>query len=388
MFPKIKDPYRGVETAEAKRAVVKQWSIGAAAEKQEAHQPTYIRRIYVDPNGARVVTKTESETACWDLDSGYRLQTFKHDGKGIYCSPDARVIAIVSTNGKQLTLKEAASAQTIGTYTPPGGGDIIVHEHDPTYTPGGDFLLLCVKDRGKEAIAAVSTRTAVGKLVKLPREWYDTTGHQWRELMPRPRENRFYRQLVAFPCCAMNLADGINTKVESLTIGPNSDPGSRALKVSADGRYLLARNRDQLRVINLSADEIVFKLNTKVLTGDWFTPDARRFLSLRAPERVYIINDVVSTPEGGWLSMYEVPPGKAPPVEKLTDSPAIVGTEFTMNEAGLKGLADLAFLADGRRFVMLDRGSTVAVIDFEKAFGVAALPALPRPTEPESLPLR
>jgi hypothetical protein len=389
-LPKTRERYQGVVTKEAQRAVVQQFSIGGSAEKEEAHKPTYFRRIYVDPLGTRVVTRTETETASWDLHTGYRLQTFKHDGKGIYCSPDARVVATLSKNAKQMILKEAASGRTIGTYSPPAGGDIIVQEHEPTYTPGGDFLLVCVKDRGKEAIAAISTQTGVGKLVKLPREWYDTTGHQWRELIPRPRENRFYRQLVAFPCCAMNLADGINTKVESLTIGPQWEPPyCRAVKVSPDGHYLTGRNRSQLRIIDLESDLIVFKLNIQTLTGEWFTPDARRVVSLRAAEWIYKDGDGLNlTPEGGWLSVYAIPQGPPPPVKEMTDRPEILGLEFIMDQAGLKGLADLAFLADGRRFVMLDRGTTVAVIDFGEAFGVAPLPALPRPNGPEPLPLR
>ena len=128
-----------METAEAKAAVVRQWSIGGAAEKQEAHQPTYIRRVYVNPAGTLVVTRTEAETASWELATGHRLQTFKDDGKGIYCSPDARVIATVSKNGKEMLLRESATGRTIGTYAAPAGGEIILREHEPTFTPGSDF---------------------------------------------------------------------------------------------------------------------------------------------------------------------------------------------------------------------------------------------------------
>src|SRR5262245_57593596 len=50
-----RQPFNGTERDDAKAAVLRRWSIGAAAEKEEAHQPTYIRRIYVDPAGTRVV---------------------------------------------------------------------------------------------------------------------------------------------------------------------------------------------------------------------------------------------------------------------------------------------------------------------------------------------
>ena len=64
------------------------------------------------------------------------------------------------------------------------------------------------------------------------------------------------------------------------------EPGSRALKVSPDARYLMARNRSQLRIIDWKADEILIKHNMPWLTEDWFTPDSKQLLSLGSDLRV------------------------------------------------------------------------------------------------------
>src|SRR5262245_6205783 len=41
-LPGMRLPFNGTEREEAKAAVLRRWSIGGAAEKDEAHKPTYI----------------------------------------------------------------------------------------------------------------------------------------------------------------------------------------------------------------------------------------------------------------------------------------------------------------------------------------------------------
>jgi hypothetical protein len=43
------------------------------------------------------------------------------------------------------------------------------------------------------------------------------------------------------------------------------------------------------------------------------------------------------------------------------------------------GIKAIAFSGDGKRFALGDGKATVALFDFETAFGVALLPPLPRP---------
>lgn len=359
--------------------IVKRWHLGGRPWK-----PDERRRVYVDPNDFRAVTQTDSEIVCWNLNNGSRLQTFRPEGKGMYVSPDAKVVATVTQDGRRVVMREASTGSLIGTYEPRGGGEILLHEHEPAFTPAGDFLCLCVKEKTKnarEAIAAVSMRTGVGRIVDLPRDWFDTTGHQWRILMPLPSRNVFLRTLVAHPCCVMNLRDGINTRVESLSIGPDSRPGSRSCKLSPDGRYLLARAPSQLRIIDWKADEIVLKHNMPLLTDDWFTPDSKRFLSLRVPPR-----PLDSIAPHGWLQLCSFEQIIANDVDRSPRA-RLLG-EFTMDHHELAGVADLAFLRGGKQMLILDRGSSAAIVDFEAAFREPPLPPGPRPTSPESLPLR
>lgn len=52
------------------------------------------------------------------------------------------------------------------------------------------------------------------------------------------------------------------------------------------------------------------------------------------------------------------------------------------------GLSTVAFTRDGKTMVAADREVQIAVIDFERAFGVPPLPPTPRPEGRETLPLR
>ena len=162
-------------------------------------KPDERRRVYVDPNDARAVTQTDSEIVCWNLINGSRLQTFRPEGKGMYVSPDAKVVATVSQDSRRVLMRQASTGRHIGSYEPRGGGEILLHEHEPAFTPAGDFLCLCVKEKtknAKEAITAVSTRTRRrpdrGPAARLARHDRPPVAHpdtaaEPERLLPHPR---------------------------------------------------------------------------------------------------------------------------------------------------------------------------------------------------------
>lgn len=334
-----------------------------------------VRDVVLDPSGDRVLTRTRKEIAYRDARTGTRLQTFPADPKKFFfVSPDARFVASVTKDGKEVTLFRAATGERVGTYRTPRGQERNPEKYTPTFTPGGDFFLFCVREKKLDRICAMSTRNAAVRFLNVKREW-DRDDYEWKVLLPLPREGAFLRQTFHMGVWRTDLKTGREHKINTVDFEPSLWQDAVGVKVSPDGRYLSARQQSQLKVIDWRSDRSLIKdRSTPRFDNEWFTPDGKRIAVLRTTDIIYIVNDEQRTPTGGWLQLYDIATGA-----KLA--------EFIMDSHGLDGLSALAFHRDGRSFVMADKTCHVAVVDFERAFRVKPLPPAPAPERAESLPL-
>jgi hypothetical protein len=359
--------------------ILKRWQVPALLPKtgkEPNYEDYYVREIFINPTGDKVVTLTNKEGVCWDVASGARLQTFhaatKGDPQALFVSPDARVMAIVKQNGKEVALREAATGKLIGKYQPTSGTERPIEKYPPAFTPGSEYFLFCHRENKLDAICALSTRTGAGRVVHVPRDW-GRNNYEWKLLAPLPRQGVVVRQVPYAGVFTVELKTGKERQIESIDFEPITKGESHSLKTSPDGRFVTARNKDQLKVFDWRNDRYIMKdKSTPTFRNEWFTPDGERLAVHRKSDTIYIVNGVRYTPPGGWLQLIDIATGTK------------IG-EFIMDDNGLDGLSALAFSRDGRSFVMADTTTHVAVVDFERAFGAAPLPPV-FPEGPETLP--
>jgi hypothetical protein len=374
-------------------ALLKRWQMDQPPKPKGEEAPNYeryfCREIGVDQTGFRIVTQTQLEAVCWETASGTRVQTFKAASEivprkppdkpelrvdeEIFITRDARIVARVRRDGTRITFHEAATGRQIGVYNTPKGKSRYLDYQPPAFTPRGDYLLFMQE---RDALVAVNTETATGAEVRMPANWTKAHTNMWRVLIPAPQESVLIRHAIGDQgIFALDLKTGQERQIKSVNFEPFSLFENRGIKLSPNGRYLSAR-RGEFVVVDWKEDR---KLTYQ--TGghfqEWFTPDGKRLVVATDTNIIQYQTYPYKrlTPIGGWLELYDVEKG------------VMIG-KCVLEDHGIKeGTAALAFSGDGKKFALGDRHASVALFDFELAFGVPSLPPLPRPPA-ESLPLR
>jgi hypothetical protein len=212
-----------------------------------------IQSLALDPTGRRLVAASRQTTYCLDIATGQVLQTFSNDSpphntrpQFIATSPDARFVMLCSADGKEVTLREAATARLIGTYRlddKSRSNQFQFESRLPALTPAGDFLLLGAGTVTPNALHAVSTRTGAGKLVDVPR--VDFSKKDYRYLLPVPQASTFFVHAGAHfdkanpsNLYAVDFSTGKETPLTCLPTHPNLSD-NRPLTLSPDGTLLL-----------------------------------------------------------------------------------------------------------------------------------------------------
>jgi hypothetical protein len=360
-----------------------QWNVPGTPSRDslDSYADLRVCEIVVDPTGTRCITASQTEAHCWDL-AGHRLVHTVREGKDqeIYVSRDARFVALMNRDGKDITFHSPETGQVVAKWSAAPGTNSFTDFCPPAFTPRGDYFIILSQLGGQFFYQAVSTRDGVGKPLNLPAGvGTQPAGHA--ALVASADAKILMRHLgrgrtSGFDVSVVDLGSGREAALRGVTISPSSIFPKKGVKLSPDGWMVLAVGTDTLQLCDRQTYRQYLALGseTEPVRDAWFTRDGRRCVVLRSSRLVKMIGRMeVRTPD--WLELYDVF-GKT----KVA--------EFTMKPYGIESISALAFTADGTAMVVADQQVTVQVIDFERAFGVPPLSPIKPPDKPEVLPLK
>lgn len=375
----------------ARPTLISNWTGAAPPAEKGENEPSYelyyARELSVDWTGARVLTATYLEAICWDSASGLPLQKFKvatrtvprkppdkpelHIDQEVRVSPGARTVAMIDKNGKSVTLHDAVSGARLGTFRAPKDRDRYMDHHPPEFSVGGDFLLFSIKSAdNRDQVCSVTAANAQAGVLDLRRPKNESS-FMWRVLIGMPRAATLIRHAYSDDVRVLDLSTAKERVLKSVTVKPFSLFQTRGIKMSPNGRYLSARGIGRVQVVDWQNDRLLMSTSGDI-SNEWFTPDGTRLVVGKDTDWIQYRGGERLTPIGGWLELWDVERGT-----KLAD--------FRQDKVGLRqGYVALGFSGDGTKFALGDRKNGVALIDFEKAFGVPPLPPVPAPQEKES----
>jgi WD40 repeat protein len=358
----------------------------------------HVHALCLNPAGTRLVAVSQRNTYCLDVDSGKVLQTFRNElptnnprPQYIAASPDARFVIIQSADGKEVTLREAATARVIGTYRlsdPAKMSKLLPESRMPALTPGGEFLLVGSGSVSPTSLHAVSTTTGAGGLVDTPA--LDLKQRDYKHMLPVPQRSTFI--VCGGPrvdsknhpanVFAVDLASGKERPLNCLGFQPQY-VDDRPMVLSPDGNLLLVKGQGAVDVCDWRGNRLLFHhaRNSTHFDHACFTADGKRFAVIARSNGLLRFeldpnsNNSVNRPIPDVIELFDVARQ-----EKIGS--------FTPQDYGFDpSVRSLALSHDGKSFAIWS-GTEVAFIDFEAAFGVAPLPPGPRLAGPESLPLK
>ena len=364
--------------------LIKQWQGTQPPKPKGEDSPNYedffYRELFFDRYGARLVGCTSREAVCWDALGGTRLQTFPaathttprkppnppdfHIDQDIRISPDGRTVAMIDRNGKSVTLYDAGSGARIAIYTAPKDRSQYTDHHPPEFTPRSGYLIYCTNGGGnKDELCAVSASTGAGRKLDLGRA-YTQERFAWVVLIPVLDESTLIRQQHGDAITALDLRTGKERALKSISVKPFSLFENRGIKMSPNRRYLSARTIKTIEIVDWKEDKRIMQTGATTIHNEWWTPDGKRIVMLKSTDWIQYVNNVRTTPIGGWLELWDVEKGV-----KISD--------FAQDKVGLKYSVALAFSPDGKLRHRRSGGKHRRA-GFEMAFKVARAP-VPRP---------
>jgi hypothetical protein len=354
--------------------------------------------LCLDPTGAHVLAVTRYNTYCFDVATGKLLQTYHSElanspGKPqfVAASPDARFVAVPSADGKDVSVREAATARQLGAIHLSDSSrfyKLLLESRLPSFTPAGDFLLVSAGTVSPNALYAVSTKTGTAKLVDMPK--IDITKKDFSHLLPVP-------QWSTFLVCGSSLVDhkdnpsnlfaidyttGKETPLTCLSAGPQLI-GYRPLVLSPDGRLLLVKNVDTMQVCEWCTNRVVFTCKQALYSYNHpcFTPDGTRVAVIVRNNG--LIKWVIDPMTGKKTNQHI-----DDEVQLFDIARQVKIGSFTPHADGLDvNVRALAMSADGKSFAVW-AGQEITLVDFQSAFGVDPLPPGQHLSGPETLPLK
>jgi hypothetical protein len=371
---------------------------GKNADAASGDKDYYVHALCLDPAGTRVIAVSQHNTWCLDVATGNTLQTFHNElptnnprPQLIGASPDARFVIVPSVDGKDVTLRDAATGRVIGGSHLSDTGKFnkfLLESRLPALTPAADYLLVGTGVVTPANLHALSTRTAADKLVDVPRIDFSKKAYEY--LLPIPQASTFLvygsarvdHKTNPSNLFAVDLATGKETPLTCLHFAPLFTD-YRPMALSPDGSLLLVKGLATLEVCDWRANRLLFHYEEKVAHFDHacFTPDGQRVAFIDRANGV--IQSQIDPQTGKWVNH---------PIDDVINLFDIARQEkigsFTPHTEGLGSrVRALAISHDGQSFAVWT-GTEVTVVDFQSAFGVAPLPPCQRLAGPESLPLK
>jgi hypothetical protein len=360
-------------------------------------QDLFVQALYLDPTGTRLLAVGLHESYCIDVAGAKLLQRIRNDSSLrrsflLVGSPDARFVVVPDADGKEFTLRDAATGRAIG------GAQRLPEEkvslsqwtsRFPTFTPARQYLLVAASSPRDSTLYAISTQTGKRQVVDLSNR--DRSNRDFSCVLALPQQSTLFlaggarvdRKSNPSGVAVLDLATGKETRLASLTVGPSTIE-NRCMALSPDGTLLLVKSKDTLEVCDWRNDQLVFQYQDKLghLVHPWFTPDGKRLIALRRASGVLRLQ---LDPENPGRTLARRIDDVICLFDLTRQEP--IGS-FTPAQHGLDTLVRaLAMSHDGRSFAVWS-GNEVTLIDFQTAFGIAPLPPQPRLEGPEELPLK
>jgi hypothetical protein len=360
-----------------------QWTVPGTPAKDSLDPYADIRicEIAIDSTGTKCVTASQTEAHCWDLFARRLMHTVR-EGKDqeLYLSRDARFVALMNRDGKEIGFHAPENGQLLSKWTAAPGTNSFTDFCPPSFTPRGDYFVIFSQLNGQFAHQAVSTKDGVGRPLNLPPGvGTQPAGHAALVVSADAKvllRHHGRGRPAGADVSVIDLKSGMESALRGITLAPYSVFPRKGVKLSPDGWLVMAVGTHAVQVCDRLTHRPYLSLGTETepVRDAWFTRDGRRCVIHRSSRLVKVTGHVeLRTPD--WLELHDVF-GKT----KLG--------EFTIKPHGIESVSALAFTPDGTAMVVADQQTTVQVIDFERAFGVAPLPPIKLPDKPEELPLK
>ncbi|MFL5340091.1 MAG: hypothetical protein ACJ8F7_08060 [Gemmataceae bacterium] len=336
----------------------------------------HIRELTFDPSGRRVVTHAHKEIKVYLAATGKLQHTFTAGKREPIVSPDGRFIALLGEDMKSMTLYDTATCREITT----SRCELYFWER-PAFTPWSDWLVMNVwRSHGPCSFWAISTSTGRGQDVDIPDPKRTLDSFHYQALLPVPDSQTFIvdsrsHAETKYRVWAFDLKTGKQTPVTGITIEPWIGPFPRGLRLSPDGKLLLAWEPKALQVCEWRSGKRLLDLTAGNFNFSraCFTPDGKRLLVTR---QATVEKWIIGGADGFRKEQY---PNTVELYELATKK------QLGHYETNEESITAIGISADGKTLALADR-TVVTGVDFEAAFGVAPLSPVKRPARPETAP--